>query len=49
MEYLVIDLLVEATAATAMLNRLAEDGWRVVGTLYYGGISNSVILERVRE
>lgn len=45
-EYLVIDLHAQVDLATVELNALAAEGWRVVGTLHYGGLSTGAILER---
>jgi len=45
-EYLVIQLNPDVEHATRELNYAAVKDWRVVGTLYYGGVGNAVILER---
>jgi hypothetical protein len=45
-EYLVVDLSPDVARATRELNTFAAEGWHVIGTLYYSGNSNAVILER---
>jgi hypothetical protein len=47
-EYLVFHLNPDVEHATRELNYAAVKGWRVVGTLYYGGVGSAVILERDR-